>query len=42
MTKTGYDKIIACAGQAKDDDLKFIWIDTHCIRNVTSVDDTLR
>jgi hypothetical protein len=21
MTKTGYDKIIACAGQAKDDDL---------------------
>jgi hypothetical protein len=32
--KTGYDKTTACANQAKEDRLEFIWIDTCCIRDV--------
>jgi hypothetical protein len=36
-TKTRRDKIIACAGQVKEDDLRFIWIDTCCVRHVAQM-----
>jgi hypothetical protein len=37
-TKTGYDKIIACANQAKEDGLQFIWVDTCCIDKTSSTE----
>jgi hypothetical protein len=35
--KTGYDKILFCAQQAKLDNLDYFWVDTCCIRNVDPV-----
>jgi hypothetical protein len=36
--KTGWDKIVFCAQQAKRDGLQYIWVDTCCINKAEHVE----